>query len=83
MWKYYQNLVRQNEWLHNIFDALGNYFFCNQCVHFALSVSLKRLTRHQNVKKAQFQNPVEVMTQHKVEDAKLGKFVIMPNGCEL
>ena len=65
------------------FDALGNYLFCNRCVHFALSVSLKCLAHLRNVKKAQFQNPFKVITQHEVEDAMLGKFVIMPNGCEL
>lgn len=82
--QHYRALVRQNKWLHNnIFDVLGYYLFCNQCVHFALSVSLKCLAHLQNVKKAQFQNPVKVMTEHKVEDVKLGKFVIMPNKCEL
>ena len=79
--QHYRDLVRQDEWLcNNIFDALG--MFCNRCAHNALGVSLKRLARLRNVKKAQFQNPMKVL-KHEVEDLKLRKFVIMPNGCEL
>ena len=30
---YYRNFVLQNEWLRgNVFDAMGNYLFCQECI---------------------------------------------------
>ena len=82
--QHYRDLVKQNEWLrNNIFDALGNYLFCSNCVHATLGVSFKRLARLRNVKKAQYQTPIKIMAKHEVEHAKLGKSVVMPNGCDL
>ena len=77
--QHYRDLVKQNEWLrNNIFDAMGNYLFCNQCVHAAFGVSIKRLAHLRKQKKAQFQHPVKEMTKCAVEEGKLGQYVIMP-----
>ena len=80
--QHYRDLVKQNEWLrNNIFDPMGNYLFCSRCVHGALGVAYQRLSRLRNIKKAQFSNPVQLMTKCAVEEAKLGDSVIMPSDC--
>ena len=82
--QHYRDLVKQNEWLrNNIFDPLGNFLFCSPCVNAALGVSFNRLTCLQNIKKAQFHDPIKMMPKCVVEEAKLGKFVVMPTGCDL
>ena len=54
---YYRNLVHQNEWLRgNVFDAMGNYLFCQECIMGALNISKQRLTRQRNVKRQQYKN---------------------------
>ena len=41
---YYRNVVLQNEWLRgNMFDAMGNYLFCQECIVGALNISKQRL----------------------------------------
>ena len=47
---HYRNAHMQNEWIRgNIFDTMGNYLFCHQCVVKALSVSPQRLSRQRKV----------------------------------
>ena len=42
---HYCNVVAQNEWIRgNIFDAMGNYIFCHNCVRKGLGVSKQRLS---------------------------------------
>ena len=52
-------------------------------MNVALGVSFRRLARLRNIKKAQFHDPIKMMPKSAIEEAKLGKFVVMPYGCEL
>ena len=75
----YRNLVLQNEWLRgNIFDTMGNYLFCQECVCAALQISKQRLSRQRNVKRKQYQTPVTSMPKEKVVAERLEPFVVMP-----
>ena len=80
----YRDLVKQNEWLrNNVYDSLGNYLFCSRCVHHALGVSYQRLSRQRSNKRCENSEPIRSMTKAEVEEERLGKYVIMPQGCEL
>ena len=75
----YRNLVVQNEWLRgNIFDAMANYLFCQECVCAALQISKQRLARQRNIKRKQYQTPVTSMPKEKVVAERLEPFVVMP-----
>lgn len=51
--EHYRDISAQNEWLRgNVFDAMGNYLFCHNCIKKALKVSSQRLTRQRNVKRS-------------------------------
>ena len=70
----YRDLVKQNDWLRaNVFDSLGNYFFCAKCIHHALGVSYERLSRQRSVKRRESSEPVRSMTKSDVERERLGK----------
>ena len=76
--------MAQNEWIRgNIFDAMGNYIFCHDCVRKALGVSKQRLSRQRQVKRRLFQQPEREMTKKEVDDQSLTPFVIMPLEIEL
>ena len=80
----YRDLVKQNEWLrNNIFDATGNYLFCCRCVHHGLGISFQRLSRQRKIKRNQFSEPLRSFTKLEVISQNLGKFVVMPEGCDV
>ena len=80
----YRDLVKQNEWIrNNIFDATGNYLFCCRCVHFGLGISFQRLSRQRKVKRKQFSESLRSFTKLEVISQNLGKFVVMPEGCNV
>ncbi len=69
----YRDLVKQNEWLrNNVFDSLGNFFFC---IHHALGISHQRLSRQRSIN--------ESVSKYEVEDQRLSESVVMPQGCDL
>ena len=76
---YYRNLVLQNKWLRgNMFNAMGNYLFCQECIVGVLNISKQWLARQRNVKRQQYQKPIVQMCKDKVEDERLKPFVVMP-----
>ena len=76
----FRNLVLKNEWLRgNIFDSMGNYLFCQECVCAALQISKQRLARQRNIKKKQYQTPITVVSKEKVVADRLEPFVVMPD----
>ena len=80
----YRDLVKQNEWIrNNIFDATGNYLFCCRCVHHGLGISFQRLSRQRKVKRKQFSEPLRSFTKSEVISKSLGKFVVMPESCDM
>ena len=81
--EHYRNLVAQNEWLHgNIYDAMGNYLFCHQCLRKALHISKQRLSRQRAVKRKLFQYLEVKMSKKDVENEKLRPFVVTPSEIE-
>ena len=78
--QHYRNLVAQNEWLRaNVFDAMGNYLFCQQCITVALQISKQRLVQQRCVKRNQYQKPVVEMSKENARAEKLQSFVLMPD----
>ena len=76
---HYRDIVTQNDWLRkNVFDSVGNYLFCCQCVCAALGVCKDRLTRQRNVKRQQYQEPIVEMAKTEVEEKRLGNYIVMP-----
>ena len=68
---------------NNIFDPLGNYLFCSPCVNAALGVSFNCLAHLRSIMKAQFLDPMKMIPKCAVEEVKLGKFFVIPSGCDL
>ena len=82
--QHYRNLVVQNEWLRaNVFDAMGNYLFCQQCITAALQISKQRLVRQRCVKRNQYQKPVVEMSKENTTAEKLESFVLMPDELDI
>ena len=64
----YRDLVKQNEWLrNNVFDTLGNFYFCSGCIRHALGISHQRLSRQRSIKKRLSNEPVRSITKSEVE----------------
>ena len=79
----YRDLKRQNEWLRgNIFDSMGNYLYCCNCISIALGISKQRLANQRRIKREQSHEPIVEMTKAEVEEKRLGDYVIMPEGIE-
>ena len=76
---HYRDLVSQNEWLRqNMFDSLGNYLYCSECIRLALEISKSRLSRQRNIKRLQSHAPIVEMPKSEIEKKGLGAFVLMP-----
>ena len=57
--EYFRNVKLQSEWLReNLFDPMGNYLICAQCICASFKISERRLTCQKNVKRQQSQHPV-------------------------
>ncbi len=77
---HYRDVTRQNEWLlANVFDSLGNYLYCHNCIRSSFGISKDRLARQRKIKRQESKQPVVQMTKQNVEDQHLGEFVIMPS----
>ena len=76
---HYRNVVKQNEWLReNIFDAVGNYLYCQACVRSSFGISADRLARQRKIKCQMLKNPIVRMKKSEVIDKRVGDFVVMP-----
>ena len=74
-----RDLVNQNEWLRqNMFDSLGNYSYCCECIRLAFGISKDRISRQRNIKCLQSQQPIVEMAKSDIEKQRLGAFVLMP-----
>lgn len=81
---HYRDVTGQNEWLRaNVFDSLGNYLYCFNCIKSSLGISKDRLTHQHNIKHLESKQPIVQMTKSDIEEQRLGKFVIMPAELEL
>ena len=81
---HYRDVVAQNAWIQgNIFDPMGNYLFCHDCVRKALGISKQRLSRQRQVKRKLFQQQEIEMPKKEVDTQKLTPFVVMPLEIEL
>ena len=79
----YRDIKRQNEWLReNVFDSMGNYLYCCSCVRATFGVSKQRIANQRKIKQQQFLAPLKQMTKMKVEEERLGSYVVMPAGLE-
>ena len=80
----YRDLNVQNVWLrNNIFDSMGNYLFCGECVRKMFHVSSQRLSRQRRIKQSQNQEPTKEMKKSEVEQERLSDYVVMPQDCEI
>lgn len=80
---HYRDITRQNEWLRaNMFDSMGNYLYCYNCIRASLGVSKDRLTRQRRIKREESKNPVVQMSKSEVEEKRLAQYVIMPGEVE-
>ncbi len=62
-----------------MFDSLGNYLYCSNCIRAAFGISPARLARLRNVKRKECSSPTTNMTKFEVEEKRLGNCVIMPD----
>lgn len=78
---HYRNLVAQNEWIRsNLFDALGNYRFCQTCITSVLEIGTQRLSHQRTIKCRQVLLPLVTMTKSDIINKHLEKAVVMPDG---
>ena len=57
---------------------MGNYLYCAVCIRVSLGV-LKQLANQRKIKQQQSQVPIVEMEKSKVEEKRLGEYVIMPD----
>ena len=76
---HYRDITGQNEWIRaNMFDSLGNYLYCYNCIISSLGISKDRLTHQRKIKREESQHPIVQMSKSDVEEQCLGNYVIMP-----
>jgi hypothetical protein len=64
---HYRNLVAQNQWIRsNLFDALGNYKFCQTCINSVLEVGTQRLAHQRTIKRRLALFPLATLTKSDV-----------------
>ena len=74
--EHYRDIVKQKEWLRsNMFDSLGNYLYCSNCIKSSLN---DRLAHQRKIKRNECQNPIREATKLEVEEQRLSEYVIMP-----
>ena len=80
----YQNVFMQNEWIKgNVFDAIGNYFFCHTCIVKGSSYQSTALVEtKEGQAEPVFQRPILRMTKDEVDKGKVDAFVVMPESVE-
>ncbi len=81
---HYRDITAQNEWIRaNMFDSIGNYLYCFNCIKSSLGISKSRLSRQRSIKRHESQEPIVQMTKCDVEEQRLGEYVVMPASLEL
>ena len=81
--QHFRDTNRQNDWIReNLFDPLGNYLFCSKCVCAAFKISKERLSQQRRIKRESSQDPIVDMTKDRVENERLGDFIVMPTSVE-
>ena len=81
---HYREITKQNEWLRaNMFDSLGKYLYCFNCIKSSFGIARARLSHQRSIKRLESKEPVVEMTKQDVEEQRLGEFVIMPSESEL
>ena len=66
-----------------MFDSMGNYLYCCQCICTALSVSKQRMANQRKIKRNESLNPLVELTKDDVEQQRLGKYVVMPDSTDV
>ena len=80
---HYRNLVAQNKWIRsNLFDALGNYKYCQKCITMILKIGTQQLAHQTAVKQHQAHAPLVHMTKSEVLVDHLEEYVVLPDGQE-
>lgn len=60
---HYCDVARQNECLRvNLFDSLGNYLYCDNCIRSSFQISKGRLTHKRKVKQQESEQLIVQMT---------------------
>ena len=78
---HYRNLVAQNQWIrNNLFDALGNYRYCQKCITKVLGIGTQRLACQRVIRRREALIPIADMTKAEVATKRLVEFVVMPEG---
>ena len=81
--EHYRDITKQNDWLRsNMFDCVGNYLYCSNCIKVAFEVSNDRLARQRSIKRNESKNPTVVLTKAEIEEKRLSEYVIMPTDVE-
>ena len=65
-----------------MFDSVGNYLYCYNWIRSSLGISKDRLTRQHSIKRDECKHPVVQLSKLKVEEQRLGQYVIMPSEVE-
>ena len=82
--EHHRDTIRQNDWIRsNLFDPLGNYLFCCNCICAAFKISKQRLSRQKKIKQSSSKDPIVDMTKKDVDDQRLSDSVVMPASIEL
>ena len=66
-----------------MFDCLGNYLYCFNCIKSSLGILKDRLSHQCHIKRQESKEPIVQVTKSDIEEQSLGKFVIMPADFEL
>ena len=81
---HYRDIAGQNEWLQaNMFDSLGNYLYCYNCIISSFGISRERRTRLRKIKREQAHHPIVEMSKSDVENQRLGSYVVMPRDIDI
>lgn len=79
-----RNIHAQNKWLRqNIFDSLGNYIYCQQCVQSVLEVNSDRLANQRKIKRSLAFSSIVEMKKCEVEEKNLRCDVMLPESVSL
>ena len=77
---HYRDLVSQNEWLRQIlFDGVGNYLYCQQCILSSFGISGDRLARQRAIVRRCLSNPIVHMTKTEIIEKRVSNYVVMPD----
>ena len=64
---HYRNLVAQNQWIrNNLFDDLGNYHYCQKCIHKVLKIGTQHLAHQRAIKRQEALIPLVDMTKSQI-----------------